>query len=248
LKHSASAGRRSVDPRAGFALLEMLAALTIAVAILALLAQFTSQALRNWNRGESTIAVMEMLTTGLARLRTDLNLAVPMRPPGTDSPSVIFVGDAAQLLFVAATGFGAGDRGLELISITATKDGDDLVVVRQRGPVTTGQAPLRDPVVLLRGRMQFRFSYRDDDGQTLLTWSNRDRLPKAVAVELFNAGGVSVFPVPLVLKVPTNLSAACISGGGEDGDAAVGCPGQGGARLRQPGQQPGQQGGQGNEQ
>ena len=238
MKRSASAGRpRPGEGRAGFALLEMLAALTIAVAILAVLAQFTSQALRNWNRGESAIAAMEMLTTGLARLRTDLNLALPMRIPGTDSASVMFAGDAGNLLFVAATGFGAGDRGLELVSIAAAREENDLVLVRQRGPVVAGPAPLRDPVVLLRGRMQVRFSYRDDDGQVLASWTNRDRLPRAVAVELFNAGGVSVFPVPVLLKLPATISAACIAGGGDD-DAAVGCPGTGAGRTQgRPGQQ-----------
>jgi general secretion pathway protein J len=231
----------------------MLAALTIAVAILGVLAQFTSQSLRNWNRGESTIATMEMLTSGLARLRTDLTLALPMRPPGTDSSSVIFAGDAGNLLFVAATGFGAGDRGLELISITVTKDQDDFALVRQRGPVVAGPAPLRDPVVLLRGRMQFRFSYRDDEGQVLTSWSNRDRLPKAVAVEVLNTAGVSVFPVPVLMKLPANLAAACLSGGGEDGDdgGAVGCPGTRPARSdqqQQQQQQNQQEGGQSREQ
>lgn len=138
-------------------------------------------------------------------------------------------------MFAAATGFGAGDRGLELISITVTKEENELAVIRQRGPVVAGPAPLRDPVILLRGRMQFRFSYRDEDGQVLPTWSNRDRLPKAVAVEVFNTAGVSVFPVPVLMTLPANLSAACISGGGDDGDGggAVGCPGTRAARSDQ---------------
>jgi Tfp pilus assembly protein FimT len=208
-------------------MIEMLAGLTIAVAIVAVLAQFTFQSLRNWNRGESTIAVMEMLTSGLGRLRSDLAAALPMRTPGTDNPSLIFAGEAQQLMFVAATGFGAGDRGLELISVTVTKEQDDTVVVRQRGQVSTGPTPLLDPVVLLRGRIQVRFSYQDDQGVTLATWSNRDRLPKAVAIEVFNAVGTSVFPTPVVLKLPTTLAAACLStGNADDGTGATGCPGQ----------------------
>ena len=222
MKHCASAGRPRADARAGFALLEMLAALTIAVAILALLAQFTSQSLRNWNRGESTIAIMEMLTSGLGRLKTDLALALPMHPPGSDSTSVMFAGSAGQLLFVAATGFGAGDRGVELISVTVTKDEDGIAVVRQRGPVTTGPAPLRDPVVLLRGRMQVRFSFRDDNGQTLASWVNRDGLPKTVAVDIFNNAGVSIFPVPVLMKLPANLGGACVASS-EEGNVAPGC-------------------------
>jgi general secretion pathway protein J len=223
LKHSASAGPSRADARAGFALLEMLAALAIAVAMLGVLAQFTSLTMRNWNRGESTIAAMEMLTTGLARLRADLAMAIPMRPPGTDSTNVVFVGGADSLLFVAATGFGAGDRGVELLAINVTKNDDGIALVRQRGQVTSGQTPLRDPVVLLRGRMQVQFSYYDNDGQTLPTWSQRDQLPKAVGINVLNAAGVAVFPVPLMMKLPTNLAAGCAGGAG--GDGTTECPG-----------------------
>jgi hypothetical protein len=145
----------------------------------------------------------------------------------------MFVGEPAQLTFVAATGFGAGNRGLEMISVAVTRDGEEMALVRQRGPVTTGPVPLRDPVVLFRGRMQIRFTYRDDDGQTLPVWSNQTRLPKAVAVEIFNTAGASLFPVPLLMKLPVNMAAGCVSGSDdEDG----GCP-RPGARQPQQGAQ-----------
>ena len=222
MKHSASAGPPRADGRAGFALLEMLAALTIAVAILGVLAQFTSQSLRNWNRGESTIAVMEMLTSGLARLKTDLSLAIPMRLPGSDTTTVIFAGEPGSLLFVAATGFGASDRGVELLSINVVTDQDGIAIVRQRGQVTSGQTPLRDPVVLLRGRMQAQFTYQDSDGQTVATWKNRDQLPKAVSLNILNQAGVAVFPVPFMMKLPVNQAGGCAVSGESDG--STGCP------------------------
>jgi len=223
LKPIASADSRS-NLRAGFALLEMLAALAIAVALFAILAQFSNQAVRNWNRGESSIAAMEMLTRGLGRLGTDLTLALPMRPPGTDSPNVLFTGDNNQMMFVAATGFGAGDRGVELISVSVVKedDGSGVALVRQRGPVTTVPTPLRDPVVLMRGRIQVQFSYRDADGQTVQKWTDQRQLPKAVAVYVFGATGLPVFPVPVLLNLPTNLAASCLSGDDDSG----GCPTQ----------------------
>lgn len=234
MKPIASADRRR-DPRAGFALLEMLAALAIAVLLFAVLAQFSSQAAHNWNRGESSIAAMEMLTRGLGRLDTDLTLALPMRPPGTDSPNVLFTGDNNQLMFVAATGFGAGDKGVELISIQVVKEEDGIALVRQRGPVTTAPTPLRDPVVLLHGRMQVQFSYRDADGKTVQAWTDRPQLPKAVAVYVFGAGGLPVFPVPVLLNLPANLAASCLNdnGGGDNG----GCPNQQQQGQPQQGQQ-----------
>jgi prepilin-type N-terminal cleavage/methylation domain-containing protein len=215
----ASADRRP-DPQRGFALLEMLAALTIAGAVFALLAQFTNLSVHNWNRGESAIASMEMLTRGLGRLGADLTLALPMRPPGTDTPNMLFRGDPDRIQFVAATGFGAGDRGLELISVSVIKEENGIAVVRERAPVTTVTTPFRDPVVLLRGRLQVQFVYRDADGQTVQSWSDRPQLPRSVGVYVYNSAGLPVFPVPVQLNLPANLAASCLTGDDDSG----GCP------------------------
>jgi hypothetical protein len=177
-------------------------------------------AVRNWNRGESSIAAMEMLTRGLGRLGSDLDLALPMRPPGTDTPNLLFRGDPDRIQFVAATGFGAGDRGLELISVSVIKEEDGIALVRERAPVSTVATSFRDPVILLRGRLQVQFAYRDSDGQTLPTWWDRPQLPRSVGVYVYGATGLPVFPVPVQLNVPTNLAAGCLTGDDDSG----GCP------------------------
>jgi len=231
LKPIDSAAPRA-DARAGFALIEMLAALAIAVAVMALLAQFTAQAMRNWNRGESTIAAMEMLTSGLNRLRADLTLAVPMRPPGTDTGGIIFVGEPNRIIFVSAGP--VTDRGLALISVTVGEDADGVMVVRERGPVSTTATQMRDPVVLLRGRMRVQFSYRDQSGQSFPTWTGQPALPKAVAVEIFDLAGTSVFPVPVVIPLPANLLAACLSADYDGVDNE--CPNRGQSSTQSGGQ------------
>jgi general secretion pathway protein J len=210
LKPFGSAERRP-DPRAGFSLLETLAALAIAAAAFAIIAEFSARALRNWNRGEEVIAAMEMLTRGIGRLQTDLSLSLPMSAPGSDGSTVLFNGQANSLLFAAATGFGAGNRGVELISVSIIADNDMTSVVRNRGPVANPQPVLRDPVVLLRGRMQIRFTYRDHNGQTSSSWVGRPELPSAVAVEIFGAQGNAIFPVPAVLALPQNYSVECFN-------------------------------------
>jgi hypothetical protein len=53
----------------------------------------SAQILRNWSHGSSTIAAMEMLTSGLARLGTDLSLALPVRPPGSEDSKILFEGE-----------------------------------------------------------------------------------------------------------------------------------------------------------
>lgn len=221
MKPIGSAAHHSTDPQGGFALLEMLAALAIAVVIFAVLAQFSSQSVRYWNRGESSIEAMEMLTRGIGRMGIDLRQALPMRAPGTDTPSVLFTGEANQMQFVSATGFGAGNHGLELISIAVNKENDGISVIRTRGPVTTVPTPLRDPVVLLRGHMQVKFGYRGDDGQTVDSWTDRPQLPNVVAVYVYGPTGLPVFPVPALLRLPMNISASCLDG---DADDTSGCP------------------------
>ena len=197
-------------------MIETLAALAIAAAIFAVVAEFAGRALRTWNRGETTISVMEMLTRGLGRLSNDLSLALPMSLPGTDGATVLFSGDANQMAFAAATGFNAGDRGIEQITIASAVEGDILVLMRMRGPVSNPPAQPRDPVELLRGRMQIRFSYRDQKGQVLPTWTNRPELPSAVLVEIFGPARNSIFPTPVLMPIPMNFGVDCLPSGDTD--------------------------------
>jgi hypothetical protein len=190
-------------------LIEMLAALAIAGAIFGVIAEFSGRLLLNWNRSEATISIMEMLTRGLGRLGSDLALALPMSPPGSDGTITYFSGDPTHLTFVAATGFGVGDRGLELLNFSMTDRNDDFYLVRTRAPVSNPPSEFKDPVLLLHGRMQVRFAYRDANGQLVDSWNKRPDLPTAIAVQVIGAGG-PVFPRALMFPVPVNLSVDCL--------------------------------------
>src|SRR4051812_34863982 len=172
-RSSARLASRRGNGRAGFSLIETLAALAIAGAVFAVIAEFSGRLLLNWNRSETTISVMEMLTRGLGRMGTDLTLALPMSPPGTDGSTTYFTGDPTHLSFVAATGFGVGDRGVELLNFAMLDNKDDFYLVRQRAPVSNPPSEFKDSVVLLHGRMQVRFFFRDRDGKLLDSWSKR---------------------------------------------------------------------------
>jgi len=211
LQRTASAGRRSPNPRAGFTLLETLAALAIAVTAFAVIVDFSMRTLRNWHRGDQAIAAMEMLTRGIGRLQVDLAGALPMTPPGGDGAKVLFKGDVSNIVFAAATGFGSGNRGLELISISAVQDSGELSIVRSRGPIANPQPEMRDPVVLMRGRMQIKFSYRDRNGKTSPTWIEQSEMPAAVAVEVLSAEGQPVMPVAALIALPQNYSVECFN-------------------------------------
>jgi prepilin-type N-terminal cleavage/methylation domain-containing protein len=217
--------RRRNSARSGFTLIETMVALAIAAAVFAVIAEFAGRTLHNWSRGGSTIAAMEMLTRGLGRLGTDLSKALPMSPPGTDGATVYFIGDATHLMFAAATGFGVGDRGLELININAVTDRDDFQLIRSRAPVANPPPQFRDPVVLLRGRMSVRFGYRDKDGNTVDSWTKKAELPSAVTVAVFGPNGAPVFPAAVVLPVPVNFSVDCFDTGEESQNKPQRCQG-----------------------
>ncbi|HVZ52879.1 MAG TPA: prepilin-type N-terminal cleavage/methylation domain-containing protein [Pseudolabrys sp.] len=239
MRPTESARPRRNSANAGFTLIETLAALAIAGALFAVIAEFAGRTLRNWNHGEATIAVMEMLTRGLGRMQVDLNSAVPMTPPGTDGSTVYFAGNANAMRFVAATGFGVGNHGLELLNISAKQDNDDLLLVRERGPILNPASQLSDPVVLMRGHIQVRFAYRDAGGQTFDQWGNKPELPAAVLVKVLAQDGTPVFPSAFVLPVPVNLGADCLV---DQGDATP--PRCNGTQGNNQGQNNGQDNGQ----
>jgi prepilin-type N-terminal cleavage/methylation domain-containing protein len=214
------------DARAGFTLIEALVSLAIAAVLLSGVAMVAAQALRNWNRGHTVIAAMEMLTTGLARLGADLSLSLPMRPPGSDEANLLFKGDETNMMFVAATGFGAGNRGVELLTVSVDPDPDGVAVTRKRGPVQSLATVLSDPVVLMRGRMKVSFAYVDAKGLKSPTWVDKDVLPSAVEVQILGASGNPIFAVPAVLTLPTRVAVECLEktegAGGEQQDADAG--------------------------
>ena len=182
--------RRRSDPRAGFSLIEVLAALAIAGAVFTVLVEFTGRTLRQWQHGRSTIAVMEMVTRGLGQLARDFSAAVPMSPPGSDGATVYFTGNGDHLRFVAATGFGNGDHGIELLDIGERRDSDgNMALVRRRGPIVGTSPKFGDPVALLRGRIRVRFAYRDSTGHLYSDWTARPNLPAAVVVRILTQDG-----------------------------------------------------------
>ena len=221
MKPPVSAARS--NPRAGFTLLETLAALAIAAAAFAVIVDFSMRTLRNWHRGDQAIAAMEMITRGIGRLQADLAVALPMSVPGGDGAAVLFKGDANSVVFAAATGFGTGHRGVELISVSAFVDGEDIALIRNRGPVANPQPELRDPVVLMKGRMRVRFSYRDQNGKTAPTWIEQPDLPAAVAIEIFGAQGNPILPVPALIRLPQNFSVECLNPPGNMPNIQVRC-------------------------
>ncbi len=82
---------------------------------------------------------------------------------------------------------------------------------------------VRDPVVLMKGRMRVRFSYRDQNGKTVPTWIEQPDLPAAVAIEIFGAQGNPILPVPALIRLPQNFSVECFNPPGNLPNIQVRC-------------------------
>lgn len=197
--------RRRDNSRAGFTLVEALIALAITGAILVIIAEFSGQALRNWRRGTETIAFMEMATTAFRRIAKDVAAAVAYQRLQSPKPTTGFQGGADGLVFVTDNG-----ATLEFVSIRTVKFEDGYALIREQGPAVSEGAQLGDPVVLLRGAFEARFTYHDGAGQRMKEWQQQNRMPTAVEIELVTSQGDSVFPVRAVLPLAANVTPDCV--------------------------------------
>lgn len=211
------AGRRRggrPGSRAGFSLLEVLAALAITVLLVVTFAPFASQLILSWGRGTRTAELVDMLTRGSDRMARDLLAVVPMTLTRGEETSMLFRGGPGSVVFATATGYGPGRGGIELVSFGIEEDGAGAqAIVRRRAPLRDAAlAPtgFRDPVTLFSGPYQYRFDYVAADGSRVETWQNRFDMPVRVELAILTPSG-PLLPLPLSYFVPANLSAACIT-------------------------------------
>ena len=216
-----SAGRR-----AGFTLIEALAALAIAAAGFAVIAQFASTAFGNWHRGRDGAAALDMITAGLAQVGRDFGRALPVPAARKPGATMLFRGGPDRIVLVAATGLRQGDGGLEVISIRAVSSGGGRMLVRERGTLSAGlDASFTDPVALMQGALDFRFAFVDVSGRRSATWVDRPTLPARVELELVHPDGRPVLGPPHVFTLPTDYSTECLDADIEKTGGTVRCGG-----------------------
>lgn len=200
--------------RAGFSLIEVLAALAITVLLVVTFAPFASQLVTTWGRGARTAELVDMLARANDRIERDLLATVPMTVTRGETTSMLFRGGPGHVLFASATGFGPGRGGLELVSIGIEPDGPDATaLVRRRAPLRDAAlAPtgFKDPVTLVAGPYRYRFGFVAADGTRVEEWQGRPDMPARVELSIV-AGDTLLLPAPLSYFIPADLSAACIT-------------------------------------
>ena len=110
--------------RAGFTLIETLAALAIACAIILSTSALIHQGAFFFNRGTRTVDQVEQLTLAIACLRRDFAAARFVLEKATKHPRAAFIAMAAsedgprKILFVTDGGRESGSQGAEVVSIS----------------------------------------------------------------------------------------------------------------------------------
>lgn len=180
----------------GFTLLEILAALAIAAAIIVGTTALLHDVVLNFDRGTRRVSEAERLLQAVDRLATDFASArfvLPSNPTGIPGSqgAVLFTGDAANVTFVAAGGVAVGPQGEEMVKLSVETDGEVSRLVRRRAAWLEPHrqfpdlAP-QDPVVLLEGKVDISFAYGRTTPEGELTWSDSwtggSGLPRLVRV------------------------------------------------------------------
>lgn len=202
--------RTPLGSRAGFGLIEAIVALAIAGLVLAAVTEMVGRMLRTWDRGFATLAAVERTDVALGRIGADLAALLPISLATADDPNILFAGDARGMSFTAVTPFDRSHEGIAIVEIAVEGSGDGAVLVRRlrRGR----DAPLRDGdrVVLLSGRLDLGFSYRDQTGERVDRWSRPGEVPRGVVVTLTGGRGGGL-PVEVMLPIPVAISVSCLA-------------------------------------
>lgn len=196
---------------AGFGLLEAMLALAIAGLVLAAITEIAGRTLRSWNVGLGTVAGIERTDLGLARLAADLSGLVPMPLATVDDRAVLFTGDERGMAFTASTPIDRTRDGLAVVEIGIEATDRGAALVRRLRAIRDGAPPGGGRVVLLSGRLDLAFAYRDRSGERVARWTRPGEVPTGVIVTLVGSrGGGGGRPVEVILPIPTAIPISCL--------------------------------------
>ncbi|WP_257167095.1 type II secretion system protein J [Bradyrhizobium sp. SRS-191] len=202
--------RRSNDSQAGFTLIEVLVALALMGLLISALAAITAQWIPSWDRGLHRIQRNESLSLALDRISADVAAAEFIRPDA-QTKSVLFDGSETSVTFVRLSLGPRSGRGLDLVRISESGDGDDAVLVRKRAAFAPGSArELADPVVLLQAPYRVSFAYAGADRNWAPSWRSAEKLPAAVRVTVRNTADASAPSISRIAMIHISAPAESV--------------------------------------
>jgi general secretion pathway protein J len=197
--------------RAGFSLLEVMAALAITTLLILAFTPLVRQVLATWTRGIEVAGSVELWSRGLRQIRRDLRHAVSWTGYGDLSDLLTFRGNETSMSFPVAAEMEGKTYGLEMLLITVTRAQNGWSLVRRRAPITgSTYTAFTDPVVLLSGPYKYFLRYYDRSGRETLSWGNRADLPARIVLTIDESKG-RPGRRSVELPVLASLSAACFA-------------------------------------
>jgi len=187
------------DRRAGFTLIEVLAALAVGSVIIMATAALIHDVARHFDRGTRGAQEAERLMLAVERLAQDFNSARFVGWTTESGTAVAFTGEPAtgdrpaKIVFVGNAGIMAGPQGEEVVTLTVEPAGEVTRLVRRRaawaGPRTRLEdVSPQDAVVLVEGALDIAFVFgRVAPGGALEwseSWIGQTTLPRFVRLIL----------------------------------------------------------------
>src|SRR5208282_1116200 len=193
--------------RAGFSLIEAMAAIALTATIVMALSSVTGQWLPNWRRGLVDLQRADLLGVGLERIVEDVSAAEYVTP-SADAPAPLFEGDSSAVIFVRSAIGPNSYPHLEVVRLAQTTDDRGLALTRTRAPfapmapgASARPIPFGDAVALIRAPFRVSFAYAGRDRIWVDSWKSQPHLPDAVRITVRDAVGNRVLAASTAIRM-----------------------------------------------
>ena len=192
---------RSPEGRAGFTLIEVLAALVVTAVFVAVVLPFAGRLATRWWVGEARVEAADAWMQAVARLSDDLAQAVPIVARQGDKAAVSFDAGPDFVQFVRPA-LGRAAMGLETVRFEVRSSGAGSALVRRSARFRPGDASAPgSPTTILEGPYRFRFRAYGEDLVPRAAWEGETEMPAGVELTVVGRGGASAPPGPILLPV-----------------------------------------------
>ncbi len=180
--------------------------------------EMISVATRSWNRGSALVSTSETTLRGVRQISRDLQGTKVRYIAGIGNPHVLFDGDANVVRFITAAENRANAKAGAIEIAVMTED--QRTIIRRRSvawgasDVDFASLAWRDPVILLQGRYDARFSFASVNGNSVVWrehWGQESNLPRLVKLTLTDRDTGQPAMTPIIVPLLADADAACVT-------------------------------------
>jgi general secretion pathway protein J len=194
------------DRRAGFTLLEVLAALAITAGFVATVLPYATRLATRWWVGETVVETADGWMQALARMSDDISAAIPYNLAQDGKPVIAFRSGPDFVLFLRPPLGPPRGTAFEMVSYRLRPTAGGMALIRQSGDADPRQFQ-RDPAgfgtatTLLEGPFRLRFAAIADDGGRKAAWTPGEAMPAAVELRMASEAGTAAPLLPARMAI-----------------------------------------------